>query len=178
MTIELGNIEKQLADVGECNTPPLDLWHPELSGSIDIRISRDGHWYHDGTIITRDAMVRLFASILRRESDGEYYLVTPVEKWRIRVDMQPLLVRDVRWGHGDKEHTLQATLNTGKIFDINEQHPLFLEPRMDNIAAIELPHGLAALFTRNAWYQLVELAEKGQNPVVVVSAGQPYQLLE
>ena len=123
-------------------------------------------------------MVRLFASILRRESDGEYYLVTPVEKWRIRVDMQPLLVRDVRWGHGDKEHTLQATLNTGKIFDINEQHPLFLEPRMDNIAAIELPHGLAALFTRNAWYQLVELAEKGQNPVVVVSAGQPYQLLE
>jgi len=176
MGTELENIEKQLTGGRNYDAPPLHLWHPELSGDIDIHITSDGSWYHEGAKITREAIVRLFASILRREEDGEYYLVTPGEKWRIKVDLHPLLVTDVCWGEGDKSDTLQATLNTGKTVDIDEQHPLFLEPATENIAAITLPHGLAALFSRNAWYRLVEMAEHRQDHVVVVSGGQSYSL--
>ncbi len=176
MSSALDNIEKQLSGGRNYDAPPLHLWHPELSGDIDIRIHRDGSWYHEGTKIARDAIVRLFASILRREEDGEYYLVTPGEKWRIQVDLHPLLVTDVSWGEGEHNHTLLATLNTGKTVVVNAQHPLFQEQKMDNITALTLPHGLAALFSRNAWYRLVEMAEQRRDQVVVVSDGQPYIL--
>lgn len=176
MSNELDSIEKQVSGGRNYDAPPLHLWHPDLSGDIDIQITADGSWYHEGAKISRQAIVRLFASILRREDDGEYYLVTPGEKWRITVDVHPLLVSDVSWGEGDKAGTVQATLNTGKTFDIDPAHPLFLEPAMDNVAALKLPHGLAALFSRNAWYRLVEMAEHRQDQVVLVSGGQSYLL--
>ena len=65
--------------------PPVSEWSPQLSGDIDIVIDANGNWFHEGSKIQRAALVALFAKILRREHDGEYYLVTPVEKWRIRV---------------------------------------------------------------------------------------------
>ena len=176
MSIELESIQGQVPEGRNYDSPPLHLWNPELSGDIDILIKADGSWYHDGGKISREALVRLFASILRREDDGEYYLVTPAEKWRIQVEVHPLMVIDVRWGEGSDEGTLQATLNTGKMVDINTQHPLFLEAAMENVAAIKLPHGLAALFSRNAWYRLVDMAERHQDHVVVVSGGQSYIL--
>ena len=176
MSSELESIQGQVPEGRNYDSPPLHLWHPELSGDIDILITADGSWYHEGDKISREAIVRLFASILRLEDDGEYYLVTPAEKWRIQVEVHPLLVIDVCWGQGSEEGTLQATLNTGKIVNINSEHPLFLEGAMENVAAIKLPHGLAALFSRNAWYRLVDMAERHQDHVVVVSGGQSYML--
>ena len=176
MSNELDNIEKQVSGGRNYDAPPLHLWHPELSGDIDIRIAVDGSWYHEGEKISREAIVRLFSSILRREDDGEYYLVTPGEKWRIQVELHPLLVTDVSWREGGEDRTLQATLNTGKVVNIDQHHPLFLEPVMDNVAAIKLPHGLVALFSRNAWYRLVEMAQHRQGQVVLVSGGQSYSL--
>ena len=67
-------IQSSLA--GQESQPPIHLWHPELSGDIDIIIRANGDWYHEGGLIKRQQLVKLFASILRRESDGEYYLVT------------------------------------------------------------------------------------------------------
>jgi len=181
MNSELDKIEKQLSTERNYDSPPLHLWHPALSGEIDIRISPNGTWYHEGDEIAREAIVRLYASILRREDDGEYYLVTPAEKWRIRVDLHPLLVTDVGWvdeggANEGRGRVLRVTINTGKCLDIDEQHPLFLEPAMENIAAVKLPHGLAALFSRNAWYRLVEMAEQHNDQVRVVSDGRSYIL--
>ncbi|MCZ6470008.1 MAG: DUF1285 domain-containing protein, partial [Gammaproteobacteria bacterium] len=65
-------------------------WHPELKGSIDIRIAVDGSWYHEGREFQRPALVKLFASVLRKEKSG-YYLVTPVEKLAIQVDDAPFV---------------------------------------------------------------------------------------
>ena len=62
--------------------PPVHLWNPPNCGDIDIRIARDGLWFHEGTPIGRAPLVRLFSTILRRDPDG-YWLVTPVEKMRI-----------------------------------------------------------------------------------------------
>ena len=153
--MDLEDIEKQLGGGRNFDAPPLHLWHPELSGNIPIIIAADGTWYHEGDPILRESLVRLFASILRREDDGEYYLVTPGEKWRLQVELHPLLVTDV----SDDNGTLVLTLNTGKQVRVGDGHPLFLESRRENVAGVELWHGLTALFSRGAWYRLVELAD-------------------
>jgi hypothetical protein len=156
MSDTLEAISQQLKDETGRNfdTPPLHLWHPALSGDIAIRIATDGTWSHQGDPIKRESLRNLFASILRREDDGEYYLVTPPEKWRIKVDLHPLLVTDAEM----RDDTLLLTLNTGKTLTVDEDHALFLEPRVDNVAAVKLWHGLTALFSRSAWYRLVELS--------------------
>jgi uncharacterized protein len=141
------------------DSPPLHRWHPPFSGDIAIHIDSQGSWFHEGGKIERESLVRLFASILRREEDGHYYLVTPSEKWRIQVERHPLLVTDVEEVSVDGIPVLRATLNTGRQLLVSEQHPLFLDPAMGGIAALHLPHGLTALCTRPAWYRLVDLAD-------------------
>ena len=92
-------------------------WEPPLSGDIPIRIRRDAVWEHAGREIRRESLWRLFAALLRRESDGCYYLVTPVEKWRIEVEAHPLLVvdlaRDAATGNAGAAAPWIATLNSG-----------------------------------------------------------------
>ena len=141
------------------DTPPLHLWHPELSGDIPICIDAQGDWYHDGGKIERESLVRLFASILRREEDGAYYLLTPAEKWRIEVERHALLVTDVSALDRDGQRVLEATLNTGRRILISEENSLFLDDTVGQVAALNLPHGLTALCTRAAWYRLVDLAD-------------------
>jgi hypothetical protein len=159
------------------DAPPLHLWQPEFSGDIDINIDRDGVWFHEGGRIDRDAIVRLFAAILRREEDGHYYLVTPGEKWRIRVAVLPLIITDVEYSSGGPDAgVLMATLNTGKTVAIDSEHPLYLEPAAENIAAIKLPHGLAALCSRATWYRLVEMAETIDGRACVKSGAENYFL--
>ncbi len=169
----LAEIEKQ-AGGRNYESPPLHLWHPPLSGDIAIRIAADGNWYHEGGPITRAALVRLFANILRREEDGYYYLVTPAEKWRIQVELHALMVTDVE-AAGDTGRQLQVTLNTGKKVPVDTRHPLVLEPSLE-IPYIELDHGLTALFSRAAWYRLVDLAELRDGVAVVHSGDYRFEL--
>ena len=106
MADALEELEKQVKR-RNFDSPPLHLWHPALSGDIPIRIAADGRWYHDGTVIRRESLVRLFASILRREEDGHYYLVTPAEKWRISVELHPLTGRTHVYDYAyEPEHML------------------------------------------------------------------------
>ena len=168
----LEGIEQQ---VGRRNfaSPPLHLWHPALSGDIPIRITADGTWYHDGGAIRRESLVRLFASILRREDDGQYYLVTPAEKWRIEVDLHPLVVTDITAGEGP---LLQATLNTGLTLQVDGTHPLSLEPTLGDVPVLQLDHGLSALFSRAAWYRLVDMAQNLDGMATVVSGDYRFAL--
>ncbi len=178
MDKQLQKLEKQAGKRRNFDSPPLHLWHPPLSGDIPIRISADGDWYHDGGKIERESLVRVFASILRREEDGDYYLVTPVEKWRIAVELHPLMVTDIEVLEEEGgEQLLRATLNTGKKVDIGQEHPLFLEAAVGDIATIALNHGLTALFSRAAWYRLVDMAEDLDGVVAVKSAGITFPLL-
>lgn len=173
---ELEKVEKAAGSGRNFDRPPLHLWHPPLTGAIDIRIAADGTWYHEGAPIRREALVALFASILRREKDGEYYLVTPAEKWRIAVEVHPLIVTDVEPVEEGGALVLRAAINTGKTVEIGDSHPLFLEPAVGNIAAVRLWHGLAALFSRAAWYRLVEMAEVRDGVPTVVSGNYAFPL--
>jgi hypothetical protein len=149
--------------------PPLHLWDPALSGDISIRIDAQGGWHHDNARITRESLVRLFASILRRESDGNYYLVTPGEKWRIEVERHALMVTDIDVREGAAGSTLEATLNTGRRIVIDADHSLSLDPDAGGVAVLHLNHGLTALFTRAAWYRLIEMADTQSGAAVLRS---------
>jgi hypothetical protein len=171
MNEQLEAIEKQ---VGKRNfdSPPLHLWDPPLSGDIAIRIASDGDWYHEGGKIARASIVRLFAALLRREDDGDYYLVTPVEKWRIQVDAHPLVVIDAR----EEADLLVLTLNTGREVTVGEHHPLFLDPVTGGVAAVRLDHGLTAIFSRAAWVRLVEQYSAGDGVPEVRSGAYRFAL--
>ncbi len=113
---------------------------------------------------------------MRREEDGEYYLVTPTEKWRIAVESHPLLITDIDVLEVAGVQVLEATINTGRRILVSEEQPLFLDPAVGDIAALCLPHGLTALCTRSAWYRLVDLAETRDGMVVLRSGDFEFRL--
>lgn len=143
--------------------PPVDRWNPPFSGDMDLRIARDGTWYHEGAPFQREALVRLFASILRRDEDGHHYLVTPVEKWRIRVDDAPFLaVRLDAVGEG-ADRSLSFTTNVGDTVIAGPDHPLIVEyrePGGEPAPYIQVRGGLRALLSRAVFVDLVELGEE------------------
>ena len=143
--------------------PPVDRWQPPLSGDIDLRIARDGIWYHEGVAFQREALVRLFASILRQDEDGAHYLVTPVEKWRIQVDDAPFLaVRLDAEGTGLNQ-SLSFTTNLGDTVIAGAEHPLWVEYRVpggEPSPYIHIRGKLRALLSRAVFIELVELGEE------------------
>jgi len=169
MKAPLESLAGQVVARRNFDSPPLHLWHPALSGDIPISIDTQGTWYHDEVRIERESLVLLFASILRREEDGEYYLVTPSEKWRVVVESHPLLVTDINVLELAGMQVLEATLSTGRRFVVSEQHPLFLDSALGDIAALSLPYGLTAICSRPAWYRLVDLAEPRDGSLILRS---------
>ena len=152
---------------------PLEQWQPDYCGDIDMAISSDGTWYHEGVAIKRAELWQLFAGILRREADGEYYLVTPVEKCRVEVALHALIITDMQWAESGETPQLLAVLNAGGTFPVGPEFPLKLEDKAGGAAYIELPHGLSALCSRAAWYRLVDLADDDHS---IVSGGAKFFL--
>lgn len=137
--------------------PPVAQWNPDLCGDMDLVIQADGHWIHEGSEIKRHPQVKLFASILKREG-RHYYLVTPVEKWRIRVEDVPFLVTQAA-REGDQ---VLLTTNTGDVVPLDKSHPLILKPFGDPplpIPYIEVRAGLEGRMSRDVYYQLIDWAE-------------------
>ena len=166
-------LSDSVASINGRKPPPLDTWHPEYCGEIDMAISADGTWYHEGVPIRRPELWQLFAGILRREEDEQYYLVTPVEKCRVSVALHPLIITDIEAQETPDGAILVATLNAGGFFPISASHPIRPEPRASGAAYIALPHGLSGLCSRAAWYRLVELADSNHT---VESAGVRFPL--
>lgn len=143
--------------------PPVDKWHPERSGRIDIRIARDGTWFHEGAEIKRQAMVKLFSTILRRD-EGEYFLVTPAEKLAIEVEDVPFAgIAVARDGSGAGQRLLFTT-NVGEHVLADAEHPIDVRDRDGEPAPyLHVRNDLWALLTRNVFYELVEMAEPHPN---------------
>jgi len=157
MRAELIAQVQTLIKEGGTTLPPVHLWNPPLSGDIDIRIAADGRWYHEGTAFQREALVRLFASILKREGD-EYFLVTPVEKWRLRVESTPFIAIDCEVLGSGTEQQLVFVTDVGDRVHCSAGHPLRLlsiagaEP----VPCIMVRDGLEARLARALYYRLVE----------------------
>ena len=168
---------------GQADKPPVHLWDPPCNGDIDIVIKANGDWIHQGGKIERDSLVKLFASILRREQDNEYYLVTPVEKWRIKVEDAPLLVVDVDVNmnsSGDQQQqSIILTTNVDTYYALDASHPLKINNDDQNDQPkpyLQIENGLLAKFTRAAFYRLVDLAVEQDKTLRVFSGGVWFEL--
>ncbi|MGX6647237.1 DUF1285 domain-containing protein [Maricaulaceae bacterium MS644] len=149
---------------GEGGYPPVERWEPEYCGEMDMVIRRDGSWWHEGTRIGREKLVRLFARILRKDADGETYLVTPVEKIRIKVEAAPFVaVRIDAAGEGRDQRIAFAT-NMDDLIVAGPEHPLRIELSEDGEPEpyVHVRGRLEALITRAAFYDLAELAVEGE----------------
>lgn len=166
------------AYAAENRLPPVDRWHPEHCGDSMMRIASDGTWYHEGSPIGRPAMVRLFSSILRREPDGSYVLVTPAEKLDIAVDDAPFVAVELRSEGEGEGRSLAFRLNTGDMVVADADHPLSVVERDDGPHPyIKVRGGLDALISRPVYYELVNLAlEESEAPVGLWSEGRFFAL--
>ncbi len=145
------------AEAGRRGPPPVHLWNPPHCGAIDIVIRRDGTWLHEGAPIARPGLVRLFASILRRDPEG-FVLVTPHEKLSIEVEDAPFVAVDVE----AVPDGLLFRTNLGDEALAGPAHPL----RVERDAATGEPRpyvtvrrNLDALIDRKTFYRLVDLGE-------------------
>ena len=116
-------LTEALRQVDSRGIPPVERWNPDFCGDIDIRIAADGSWFYLGTPIGRPALVKLFASVLKREGE-DHYLVTPVEKLRIAVDDAPFAAVEMQVeGEGDSRSIAFRT-------------------QVDEVVGVEAEHGL------------------------------------
>lgn len=155
--------------VAERRLPPVEQWNPAKCGDSAMRIARDGTWYHEGAPIRRQAMVRLFASLLRREADGQYVLVTPVEKLDIAVEDAPFVAVEVASeGHGTARR-LAFRLNTDEPVVAGPDHPVRL---VDGRPYLTVRAGLDAAIARPVYYELAEMVlADGNDPPGLWSDG-------
>lgn len=165
-------VQRMLDQIEPGGKPPLDQWHPQLSGVIDIRIDPDGRWFHEGGEITRFELVKLFASILRYEDDNGFVLVTPVEKWKIQVEDAPFIaVAMARREHAGQQQLVFAT-NVGDEVLAGPDHPLTMQSRGGSRAPyLAMGNGLTAKLSRPVYYELAAIVDESDGETGVWSAG-------
>jgi hypothetical protein len=142
--------------------PPVHLWNPPFCGDMDLEIRRDGTWFHEGTPIGRARLVRLFSTILKREGD-DYFLVTPVEKLRIRVQDAPFVAQDFEvtaQGQGPAQ-AIRFTTNVGDSVTAGPDHAIRVtrDAGGEPSPYVHVRAGLEALIDRKSFYRLVDLGE-------------------
>jgi hypothetical protein len=167
---------------GKKGPPPVHLWNPPFCGDIDMRIATDGAWFYLKTPIGRPAMVKLFASVLKREGD-KYFLVTPVEKCGITVDDAPFLAVELKIEEGPRGRVLHFRTNVDDWVACGAGHALRFEPEPGTGGLkpyLHVRRDLWAKVTRALFYDLVALGEEreidGQRMFGVASAGEFYAM--
>jgi hypothetical protein len=156
--------------------PPVGRWQPERVGSIDIRITRDGTWYHEGSPIRRDALVKLFSTVLRKDDDG-FCLVTPAEKLFIEVEDAPFVAVNMEVKGQGRDAELLFTTSVDDHVVAGADHPLRVEEQDGEPRPYVLVRdGLDALLNRAVFYRLVEQALQEDDELVVYSRGERFPL--
>lgn len=148
----------------QTSLPPVETWNPGFSGDMDMRIDREGRWFHEGDEIKRPAMVNLFSKILKREGD-DYFLVTPVEKWRINVDEAPFVFVALRAEEEAGVPAIVLTTNTGHDVLVSAENPFSMHytPQGEPRPMARVYRNLPGLLNRNVFYQLTDLCREDEN---------------
>lgn len=164
-----------VAEAGkQAKARPVERWNPPYCGEIDMRIAADGTWHYRGSPIGREALVRLFASVLRRDPDGRHVLVTPVERLGITVDDAPFLAVEVLAEGEGADRTLTFRTNVGDIVAADAEHPLRFETEAGTEGLkpyLRVRGGLEALATRTLALELVDMAEEKDRAMGLWSGG-------
>lgn len=154
--------------------PQVEQWSPENSDDSHMRIAADGTWFHEGSPITRPAMVRAFSGLLNREEDGSYWLVVPYQKLSIEVEDACFIATDVSQAGGD----LVFRLNTDDLVVAGPDHPIRAAGDADAPALyIHVRRGCEARLNRSTYEQLARIALERGNDWTVASGGETFSLL-
>ncbi|SFB91215.1 hypothetical protein SAMN05660443_0889 [Marinospirillum celere] len=178
-----GLITRIEKNAGEASQLPVENWQPERLVEVDLKIDAKGHWYHEGQPFTRTSLVRLFSTLLRKEEDGNHYLVTPVEKVRVEVEDAPFLViLAEREGEGETAR-IRLQTNVSDEFWLDAEHPLEIRFTADDEPRpyVRVRGRLEARLLPQVYYQLVGWAEAreeatGETCMLVTSCGQEFSL--
>jgi uncharacterized protein len=133
---------------------------------LGLRIMQDGTWLYRGSPINRIELVRLFASVLRREADGSFWLVTPVERGRIEVDDAPFVAVELAATGAGRSQTVRLRTNLDEWLTLGPRHPLRLRRPANQatdagpVPYVEVRAGLEARLARPVYYELVERGEE------------------
>jgi len=158
--------------------PPVEQWHPEREGDSFMEIRADGSWFHEGGRINRPAMVKLFSTILRREADGGYVLVTPAEKLSIIVEDTPFRAVEMKSDGEGAARKLVFRLDTDDLVMAGADHPLSFGSDADNPdprlhVRGPIGNGLEARIDRALYYELVDMALAEAAPTKAEDANAP-----
>lgn len=165
----------------EQKMPPVESWHPERSGEIDIHIDNQGRWFHEGGHFDRQDLARLFASILRIDGQ-DYFLVTPTEKLKIRVDDVPfsivLMKVDQQEGGKNAQQVLSFITSLGDEVVACDNNPI--EFRKNNqgeqVPYLEIRNGLWAKLNQNTYYELINYASERDGDFYITSLGCDFKI--
>ena len=174
---ELDSITGAVSRAAAKGPPPVERWNPPFCGDLDMRIAADGTWYYLKTPIGRPALVKLFASVLKRE-DNKYFLVTPVEKCGIQVEDAPFLAVEMNVEQRETGRILHFRTNVDDWVACGPEHALRFEPEPGTGGLkpyLHVRRDLWAKVTRTLFFDLVELGEErdvaGRPMFGVVSMG-------
>ena len=168
--MSLERISKQLSEQQD-KLPPVELWDPPYCGEMDMVIKADGRWFYQGGEISRQRLVKLFSTVLKKQ-DGEYFLVTPVEKIKIQVEQLPFVITQWQWLDEARKDTMMLTTNLGDkvLLDADTQ----LQLNEDSSLQVTVRRNLDAAIHRNVFYQWAEMAqirEVNQRQQLYLSSG-------
>lgn len=151
------SLEQLAAAVAERRLPPIEDWSPAVVGESHMAIARDGSWTHEGSAITRPAMIRAFASLLMRDADGRHWIVTPQQKLSVEVADAAFVATDVTANEG----ALAFRLNTDEVVIAGPDNPLMARGDAETPAIyLSVRRGCEARLNRSTWEQLVHLADE------------------
>ena len=175
--LSLTELAKAIAARGA--SPPVDRWNPPHCGHSEMRIARDGTWFHQGPPIDRPAMVRLFSTILRREADGHHVLVTPIERLDIDVEATAFRATQMTMAGGGEDRRIGLTLDSGDALIVGADHPLtIVETNEGPSPPVAVRFGLEAELTRPLYYELAEIPlAEGHDPPGIWSDGIFFSLM-
>jgi len=162
-----------LARISTRSLPPVQDWNPSSCGEIDIRIARNGDWFHAGSRIERERMVRLFSTVLRTDDEGTW-LVTPQEKLRIEVEDAPFTAVTLSRHEAGDQQVLVFTTNVGEPVVADAEHPIrvhYDDPDADPVPYVRVRGRLDALILRQCFIELAGLAEVRGSQAGVLSCG-------
>jgi hypothetical protein len=178
---ELDQILAEIESSADSHASKRD-WNPACQGEIDIRIAADGNWFHQGRQFQRDSLVKLFASILRREDD-DYFLVTPAEKLRIEVEDAPFIATLVESVENKGQAAIVFTTNIGERIVVDRENAIRIDIDANTSQPRPYVHfreGLDALISRSAFYDLINLAHEtlrdGKGYLCITSMGEEFEL--
>ena len=165
----------QIAEaVAERRLPPVEQWSPENIGESHMRILADGTWTHEGSPISRPAMIRAFAGLLNREEDGSYWLVVPYQKLSIEVEDACFIATDV----SETEGNLAFRLNTDELVIAGPSHKLRAsgDPQAPALY-LAVRRGCEARLNRSTYEQLAQIALDRGDDWTVESGGETFSLM-